>query len=350
MTLTTQPLNAALDLTDGYGQRSASFRFELVNGATGGPLGEVTPLRTGTLSHDVNRTTKRSLSLSLGVADTAAINPITDRLDVSMMVGDDLYPLGRYVFTDVTAQRYTSGRLGSVALTDEMYVVDQEVETGVDARGRSVISVFEEILAPFPFEYEIEASDFTSAESWTAGQRRGSILTALSTTGGYFTPWFSSDGKIKFIRSFDPATQVPAFDLDSGHQVQRAGIVETNDLLSAPNRFVVVSNATEDGQVPVFGSADIPFTAPHSIANRGFVIPQVVDLQVTSPAQATAVARLLAIRNSPLEYVNLTTAVDPRHDSYDVIFWDNQLWLEVAWSMGLGDGSTMTHTLQKAYS
>jgi hypothetical protein len=290
------------------------------------------------MTHDTNRTIKRNLNLTLGKADTAEINPISDRLDVYMDLSGVAYPLGRFIFTDFTAQKFTSGSLANVALVDQMYIIDQELEIGYGGRNQVVTAAIIGALQGFPFEYEIEASSFISGESWAAGTRRGQVLSTLATTGDYFTPWFGSDKKLHFIRAFDPATKVPAFDFDAGNQVLRASITETNDLLSAPNR------------IPIYGVADIPISAPHSVPNRGFVIPQVIDLQSTDKVQAAAIARNLALRQSVLEYTNVTTASDPRHDSYDVIFWDDQLWLEVGWSMQLVSGGQMTHTLQKAYS
>lgn len=350
MTLATEPVNAALDLTTGLGQRSESFRFELVNGASGIRLGEITPIRNGTLTHDVGRTIKRNLTLNLGAADTAAINPISDRLDVYATINGVEYPLGRYVFTDMSSQRYTSGSLANVALMDEMFIIDQEIDTGYNSRGRTVAYAIQEVLAGFDYPKDIAASAYTSVEAWAAGTRRGTVLDSLATTGDYFGGWFDNTGTIRFIRTFDPATQIPAFNFDVGSQVIRANITESNDLLSAPNRFVVISNAQDDSQIPVFGSADIPTSAPHSVQNRGFVITKTLDLQVNDRFQAEAIARNLAIQNSVLEYVNVSTAIDPRHDSYDVIFWDDQLWLEVSWSMPLTAGGAMTHTLQKVYS
>lgn len=350
MTLTTQPFSDELELGAGIGQRSESFRFTLIDGLTGGPIGTLTPLRTGTLSHDTNRTIKRSLSLNLGIADTAAINPISDRIDVSMSINGVEYPLGRYIFTNDTRQKFTAGSLGTVTLVDEMYIIDQATETGTAARNRSVTSVIADVLAGFPFNYTIESSDFIAAQSWAAGNRRGQILNDLCLTGDFFTPWFGNDKDMHFIRSFNPATQVPDFDFDAGQAVQLGSPQETNDLLTAPNRFTVISNAADDGQIPVYASADIPLSAPHSIPNRGYVIPEVLDMQLTTSAQALAVARQLALRQSVLEYTNLVTAADPRHDSYNVIQWDGSLWLEVAWSLALSPGGMMTHTLQRAYT
>lgn len=336
------------------GQRSATFRFELVNGVTGQFLGELTPIQGASLSHDVSRTIKRSLQMDLGAADTAAINPVTDRVDLYMVFDQEQsheHPLGRYVFVDNTRQVFTSGQLSSPALTDEMFIVDQQLDTGISANQRPVPNVIASVLAGMatPPKYTIEASSFISVEAWAAGTGRGQVLEALALTGDYFSPWFGNDKEMHFIRSFDPIKQIPDFDFDASGNVNRIGITKTDNLLTAPNRFIVVSNAAVDPSVAVVGIADVPVTAPHSIVNRGFVVPSLVNLQVANSRQATAIAANLALRSTVFEQVSLTTAPDPLHDSYNVIRWQGELWLETSWSMPLVEGSSMRHLLRRAY-
>lgn len=343
------------------GQRSATFRFELVNGTTGQFLGEITPIRDASLTHDTTRTIKRTLRLNLGKADTAAVNPVTDRVDLYMVFNQaepHEHPLGRYMFTDAQLAKYTSGRLGSYALLDEMFIVDQQITAGIAGNATSasgneklVSTLIRETLGDVstPVPYLLEASPYVSVESWGIGTGRGQVLESLALTGDYFSPYFGNDKHLHFIRSFDPARKVPDFDFDNSGNVSRDDIIEANDLLTAPNRFVVVSNTAQDPGTPVVGSADVPATAPHSITNRGFTIPLVVNLQVADNLQAAAVARNLAIRQDVFERVALVTAPDPRHDSYNVIRWQNQLWLELAWSVVLVEGAAMTHVLRRAY-
>ena len=118
----------------------------------------------------------------------------------------------------------------------------------------------------------------------------------------------------------------------------------------APNRFVVVSNATQDPQQAAVGIADVPITAPNSFANRGFYIQKTYDLQLTNSAQAAAVAQNLAQRQTVFERTVLVTAPDPRHDSYNVIRYQGDNWLELGWTMQLVEGGTMGHMLRKSYS
>lgn len=348
--LTTIAHSSTFDLDAWVGQRQATFRFHRVNGVSGQHLGDITPLRGSSLSHDTTRTIKRQLTLNLGVADTAAIDPLVDRIYVYMVTPDGTqWPLGKFMFTDKTAQLFSSGRLSNVVLNDEMFLVDQEVIVGYDANDLVVTSAIKNLLTGLPITFVAEASPYFSAQSWSQGAMRGNIIEALCVAGDYFSPWFGNDTKMHFIRTFNPASQVPQFDFDNGNQVLRANIVESNNLLTAPNRFVVVSN-TNANLGAIVGIAEVPPNAPNSFANRGFYITQTQNLQLTSDSQAQAVAAGLATRNTLYETTNLVTPPDPRHDSYDVIKWQGSRWLELAWSMQLTEGGTMNHILRKGYA
>jgi hypothetical protein len=343
--------NALLDLDAGIGQRQSTFTFTLIDGVTKGPIATLHPIRTGSLRHDTGLTIKRTLSLTLGVADSALVDPVNNRIDLAMKLQDgSLYPLGRYVFTSASRQQFSSGNINSVNLVDEMFIVDQQIDTAIGGNFQPVPTVIQQVLQGLNVTHTMEGTPFQSSQAWAAGASRGQILGALALAGDYFSPWFDNEGILRFIRSFDPANQPPTFDFDAGNSVTQDGVTQTDDLLTAPNRFTVISNAAANSTVPVFGSSDVPDSAPHSIANRGFVVSSVVDTQVADSLHAAAVAKNLARRQTVFERVSIVTAIDPRHDSYDVIIWNGQKWLEIAWDMALADGGLMTHLLRKAYT
>lgn len=350
-TLTTIPLDPQLDLVPWVGQRSTTFRFARSNGVTGELFDDLHPIRGGaSLSHDTTRTIKRQLSLSLGTADTAVIEPLTDRINVYMVMADGTeYPLGRYMFTDDRRQVFTSGELGNIVLNDEMFLVDQQLQTGLNGVDKTVLDTIYEALAGLPVTVKAEPSPFTSMQAWTAGTGMGQAMEALALTGDYFSPWFDNTGDMRFIRSFNPSTSIPDFNFDYGSKVIRGSITQSSNILTAPNRFIVISNASEDSSVAVVGMADVPPSAPYSFANRGFYIPQVEDLQIVDSTQADAIAQNLANRQTVFLETAISSAPDPRHDSYNVVQWLGEKWLEVAWSMDLSSGGTMTHSLRKAY-
>ena len=347
--LTTLGQNQTFDLPASVGQRVATFRFALSNGVTGEVLGDIHPLRGANLTHDTSRTVKRQLTLALGKADTADVNPLTDRINLFMVIGGVEYPLGRYMFADASRNVFTAGRLSQMQLADEMFLVDQQVTSGINGVGKGVTAVIIETVAGLPVDLAAEPSPFQSSEAWGIGTGRGQILEALAVSGDYWSPWFDNQGVLRFLRTFDPATQVPDINLDDGLQVFQASILETDDLLTAPNTFVVISNAADDTSLPVVGRASVAPTAPHSVARRGFEIAAVYDLLLSDPAQAAAVAQGLARRQTIFEKITLTTPPDPRHDSYNVIQWQGDRWLELSWSMRLEEGGAMSHTMRRSY-
>lgn len=356
--LTNFPEDPVLDLEPWVGQRQAGYRFELSNRVTGEQLGTITPIRNATLSHDTGRTIKRQLTLNLGVADTAAVNTLTDQVSVFMTFPSGVeFPLGRFMFTDGSRQVFTSGipgphtagGLGDMTLNDQMFIVDQEIEKGINGTGKNVANLMRIILEEFDLDLDVEATPFLATSSWGAGTTRGSILESLSITGDYFSPWFGNDNKFHCIRTFDPFGMIPDFDFDENNKVIREPIIETDDLLTAPNVFIVVSNGAIDPSAEVVGRAEVPSSAPHSKAQRGFSLPLVLDLQIGTGDQASAVARAVMQRSTVFERVTLTTPPDPRHDSYNIIRWQGDTWLELAWSLTLTAGGAMSHVLRKTY-
>lgn len=351
MTLTTRPIDPILDLLPYRGQRVERYRFAWLDGTTNQVKGYVHPLR-GTapqLRHDTTGTIKRQLTLSLHTDETAAVNPIVDRILPYVIIGGTTWPLGRYMFTDPTFMKSSAGNSGTYTLLDEGFIIDQQMSTAFSSSDNVTSAIFA-LITGLPLKgAKIEATDFAASGAFAAGQTRGEVLRAYETLGDFFPYWMDNDGFMRMVRTKDPATAVPDFDLDAGGLVKRSSVSETNDILTAPNRFIVISNSGDADTSPIVGTYDVPPSAPHSIAKRGFVIPDVQQLQLPDATQATAVARNLGIRGTVFERVSLTTPIDPRHDSYDVVRFDGVNWLELSWTMTLVPGGDMTHTMRKAY-
>jgi hypothetical protein len=346
---TTNQFNTTLDQAPWVGQRSNTLQFRVVD-ADGFHKRNITPIRSnGSLTHDTTRTIKRNITLALGVDDSAFINPVSDRLLIDFIVpGVGTYPLGRYIFIDPTSVNYEDGRqLLSTPLNDEMFLVDQPITQGFSGDDASPVStLIPQVLRGLPITFNAGYTQWGTKQSYSIGTNRGQILTQLALSGGYWSPWFDNNGILQFLPSFDPAQQIPDFDFDTGTAVMGQTFTSTTNLLTAPNRYIVISNSAE-GLGPASGTVDVPDSAPNSIVNRGFVIAQVVQLQATDQSQARGMAFTQANQGTIIETVTLTTAIDPRHDSYNVIRWQGDLWLELAWTINF-DG-TMTHTLRKAY-
>ena len=381
--LTDAPEDPLFDLTV-RGLRSATFTFTLIEAISGFIVRQITPLRnsTPTLAHDTTRAVKRTLTLTLGVEDTAVFDEIEHRVQVFMRLGDGrVFPLGTYMAVSASRMTTTAGDLSTIALTDEMFVLSQPIPESFASDSRTYVSNnLTNVIAGTAFdavndflnryilftgtnstpnnnptrrmlERDVEFSNFPIVNAWQAGTSGTSVLSDIATIGNYFTPWLDHHNVFRMIRSFNPEDVVSTVDLDVRKTVLRDSIMRTNDLLNAPNRIVVVSNSGmgDSRNGPVVGTFDVPTSAPHSIANRGFIISEVLNLQVTTTFQAITTAQNIAVNQRVAERVELSTPPDPRHDSYDVVRWDGELWLETAWSMPLVEGGEMSHTLQRIY-
>lgn len=350
--LVTSERVAALDLERCIGQRQATFRFDLIDGRTGENLDQVYPVMDtpAAITHDVSRTIKRDLRLTLESGDVSQINTLTDRILPSMVLADRTWPLGRFMFTSEVDAVSTAGDDASLVLMDEMWLVDQEIDRGFTST-KSVDQAIVALLAGLPLRrIEIEASPYPAVGGWRVGSRRGQITGALSTLGDYETPWLDNAGTFRMIRTVDPAAALPAITWDDTNLVLADGISKTDNLIESPNRFVVVGNGTASAAAPIVGTYDVPPSAPHSIANRGFAIQQTTDLGVKTQAQATAAARALGIRQTVVEQLDATTPPDPRFDGYDIVRWRGVNWLSVSWSMTLAEGGGMSHALRRGFT
>ena len=384
--LTTVAPDPIFDMTV-QGQREASFVFSLMD-EDGYSQGVVTPIRESvpTLAHDTTRVVKRTVTLLLGTEDAARFDPIKSRVEISMKLSDGrLFPLGRYMPVSSSKLQTSSGDVLSVALVDEMFIIAQPLAKSFSCatatRGTALYENVQEATNRFLDNYptfsgrtdtrgpssgsstvmafavhnailrDVEPSSLVSAGSWQLGTDGGQVLNNLSVDGDYFSPWIDNNRVFRMIRTFDPETVVPQFNLDTTKTVVRNSITRTNDFLNAPNRIIVVSNAAagDSRTRPIIGTYDIPSSAPHSIENRGFVIAKVLNLQVTTAAQAAVAARNIALRQQVVERVELSTPPDPRHDSYDVVEFDGVLWLEIGWSMALIEGGTTRRVLQRIF-
>src|SRR5688500_12771622 len=118
--LTENARDDLFDLTI-RGIRSATFSFTLVETTTEIIVGELNPVSNSvpTLSHDTTRAVKRTITLTLGVTDTAKFDEIAHRVDVAMVFADGReFPLGRYMPVSFSRIPTTAGDMSSVALAD----------------------------------------------------------------------------------------------------------------------------------------------------------------------------------------------------------------------------------------
>lgn len=350
----------ALDLVAGVGQRTEAFIFRAVDGGSGEILGEVHPSRgsTVTLDQSAGAVITRSLTLEFDEDESAAINPLSARIEPFMLIGGTEYPLGHYLFTDPIRQDYAEygtdageglRSLMSSPLGDRMAIVDTELEHAFTANDEPADTVLRALVAPLPFIAEIDDSASVIANTWAAGTTRTAVAGAVADLGGYLAPWFDHHGVFQARRRFEPGLAIPDFDWDASPHVYRDTITRADALAYTPNRIVIIGNGSTVENAPVVAYCDVASTAPHSALNIGFVRPRVIEAQVSGLAQAQELAENLCLQQTVAETIQVSGPADPRYEAHQVVRFEGELWLHLAWSMEMAAGGTMRHTLQRAY-
>jgi hypothetical protein len=140
------------------------------------------------------------------------------------------------------------------------------------------------------------------------------------------------------------------YTYEAGGRIHKDSIVETDDLLSTPNRYVVID--TNGATSPIIGTYDLPASAPNSIANRGFAVTKVIELQGLTDSAAAATAAQAAANNDDAAFkqVEFRSTHDPRHDAFNIVQLLGNQYREVAWRIVLSSGGAMGHKLRRVYS
>lgn len=351
------------------GQLQIGFRFDLLD-KSHNTIGQLSPISESPprISNSINRTIKRQLAdLVLPAADVAAINTLTDRVRPWAITGPSAqFSLGVFLFADATRVRrtYSSVQLtqpGSQvsqtgSMLDQLCTIDQAVEKTVAYKPGTVIATaLDEQMQQSPaLEWNIDPSSARiRGTEWfikPAGTSRLEVINDLAQLGSYYTLHFDNNGVGQIRLVPDLVASAVDFEYGEGSTVYSDTITETDDLLHAPNRYIVVNNSLNDESV--FGFWDIPTTSPNSIANRGFVVAKVIDMQgVESDAEATDAAKAFGQADySTYAWATFATVINPLHDTNNIVGWRGVKYREQSWDFQCRHDAQQNHELRRIYA
>lgn len=359
MSTITRPVTAddLLDLR--VGQRAESPEFWLHT--SGGDVERVYPDagRAPVIENNVNRSIKRTLSgLRLAPSDADAIDPIGDRLAVRwrLEVGDP-YDLGVFLFSDIGRERHSYGSTMDAGMFDQLFILDQPRRHSFSARkGANVADLLVSLAAQAGItDTEIDNSDaeIHRPTVWPVGTTSLVVMSELCGRASMYSPYFSNSGTLRCreVPELSVASADHSYPVDATSRVRRdPAPVESDNLLDAPNVYLVVSTSGNGG--PIAGSYRIPAEAPHSSANRGFDIVRKIDAQgVASAEQAARMAKAAASTDdATATRVSFSAAPDPRHDTFDVVDFDGVAYREQSWRLTLRAGGPHQHDLRRVWA
>jgi len=323
-----------------------------------------------TLTNNINSDVKRTLSgLVLPPSVTADIDTLANRVRPWMVMQDGTeYPLGVFVFADAsrartTAYDATTGVPATVApdglfttgtLADLLATLNQG-SRGINFYGPGTLvtdALEQQLLAGNITDYVIEPSDAQIAQwtVWAPNTKRSTVINDLCKLGGYYSLYFDNMGTAQ-------AKQVPAlegaeaqFVWEPGANVLADSIVESDDLLKAPNTYVVVNTAHTES--PIWGQWLVPASAPHSYANRGFWVVAEYDIQgVNSNGRAKVAAKAIGQADfASYRWVNLETAIDPTYDTFNIVEYRGDKYRTQSWEFQLSATATMKHEARRIWA
>jgi hypothetical protein len=192
-------------------------------------------------------------------------------------------------------------------------------------------------------------------EDWNIGTSNLSIVNELLAEINYKQLWFDENGAARL----EPAAQTTSdniqhmLDDTTIKSLMLPGITKSTDIYSAPNVFLCVcSNADKSGPMAAIAENTNP-QSPLSVARRKRRITQVVNVNnIASQDELQSFANRL-VTSSMLrgETINVETCLLPGFGVDDVVglkYGDYMvICVEKSWTMNLGIGGTMQHTLER---
>lgn len=334
-----------------------SYRCELLNqnmeviGEIEPDMGENFPV----ITNNINRTVKRTIEgLVILPSDFAAIHTLTDRLKIYGTIDGVETPLGVFMFIDQSGVRHTYGVKMGESMVDLGGVLDQPLGSPKGyRRGSAVDTILHDLAAEVgivSFALTPTGTLLNTSMNFGATVSRAAAMAEVAAVAGLYSPYFNNDGALATMAPPSINDQA-TLRYSEGDNIVDGTIEETDDLLTAPNRWVVEVAGGEESQA-IWAAYDVPADAPHSYANRGFYIVSVInDSQgLNSYDEAYQRVRAAALAdNSTYSWAEFDAIPDHGHDTFDLVEYLGTNFREQEWRLPLKASGVMHHSLRRHY-
>lgn len=335
---------------------SIGYRFDLL-AADFSTIGTLTPSLSQsvpTITNNINRGVKRSIDgMILDPSDFANINPLTDLIKVWGNIDGVEKPLGIFMWTDASGEQHSYGLIGNSTMVDLGGRLDQPIGRPV---GWEKTTTHTSIVTSLAQECGINTSSFpitgtalTSSMNFSSDTSRASIMAQVMNVAGWYSPYFDNNGDFTAKQPQPLTSSSLVYNGDLGNILADPAPLESNDLLSAPNRWVC--EAVGAHETPIWGAYDVPPSAPHSYQNRGFYVVRTVQAAqgIESSEECYQAALTAALSdNDTYEWLEYDAVPSHDHDTFDVVNYQGQFYREQEWRLPLSP-DPMHHSLRRTY-
>lgn len=355
--MTWAPTTGQLLDLDGVNVRADRFEFELLD-LDLQPIGLLAPDadRPPIVANDANQGKGRTVSsLNLPVDEVNDINPVSDRLRPWMVLQNGArFELGLFIWGVDNRPRRPWGVEHATSLVDQTLIIDQPMYRSIGQNKGANITVIavalaQEVIPRERIVFPASSQGLAAPIAWPPNTNRLTAINDLMAMLGFVPAYFDRRGWLIFRDAPDMANVTVDHAYELGGRIYANSDVESDDLLDAHNRYAAYESS---GQGPsLFGRYDVPDSAPHSIANRGFAVSKVESVQgLQTSAQARKAAQTMALTDEDaFLWQRFTSTADPRHDTWDVVQFLGGIYLEAGWALTCRSGGPMTHTIRRVY-
>ncbi len=339
-------------------QRVETYWFDLLDKANT-RIGSIYPERTVTLANDSSQGIKRRLTgFKLTPSDASSVNPLAMRVQAWARIGSTSAPrsLGIFLWADHLKHRMRHGLTAEGSLGDQGIVLSVPlIASRTITSGTLVTDAITSLLNEAGiYSIEMDASTATVGAPMTyqggqSGITYAKVLGDLANIGGFLSPYFLSSGVCRVRTQPDLTTITPTLIYNDGGRVFADSIVESNDLLTAPNRYRAVDTAATSAEI--VGDYALPSSYPHAYDNIGIYKTKRIEATgLGNNDAAAAYAQAFALQDpKAYETVSFSSPNDPRHETFDAITFRGDTYLELSWSMPLAPGGPMSHTAKRLF-
>lgn len=305
------------------------------------------PVANTELSHDTTREVRRAISgVVLLPSEAAKLNLIADKVKLFLDVDGVPHQMGLFNFTEsvrqpeVTLYEGAAADILTVGLSDQfirLRAADGAPQTVFMGADPSI--VMQDILDENDLQYAITGAFSVTQQdmTWTGDTRAYQKIEELAELAGHRPPWADNYGVIRSVASQVVDTDIiPLVNLG----IVAESLAVTENYLTAPNRVVVTDNSSSD--YPIRGQWDAPSSAPHSEANRGYVLVEMQDVQgLANTDHANDVAKTIG---ESLSARQLSCQILPtwRLDGPVILSYDDAIWIVTSWSIDTGPDGLMS--------
>lgn len=322
------------------------------------PLKKIEAYGNVTLNHSAESELKTTVSGTF--FKYYGINFISDKLHVSFEINGVTYPLGIFCVTTETPKMSAGAELVDIEAYSLLYILEQcKIETRKTfAKGTAYLTVIQTLIADAGFtNYAVDDSALTLStdrEDWEIGTSYLTIINDLLAEINYNSLWVDHNGRIRATKYTAPdISNVTHKYVEGINSLISAEYTITSDYFDKPNVFIVLCDNPELDETMRAESVNDDPNLPYSTVNLGRRVPSITYLNNT-PSQEelqTYADNLRAKSRQTNEVIEIVTAIDPTHESYETLLIQvgnaAGIYREIGYEITLSSSGQMKHTAER---